>query len=74
LGDTYGITQTCLGGFSREAESGEDRERLYQKICISFVFHVFLLSPSCGWLIEETFVRVHAKNLITLGVFATTLL
>ncbi len=26
------------------------------------------------WLVEETFVRVHMKNLITLGVFATTLL
>jgi len=38
------------------------------------LFFIFLLSPNCGWLIEEAFVRVHRKNLITLCVFATTLL
>lgn len=74
MGDTYGITQACLGGFGREAQSGEDRERLDQKICVGFVFHIFLLSPSCGWLIEETFFRFHDENLIILGVFAITLL
>ena len=41
-------------------------------LVLFFIF--FILSPNCVWLIEETFVRVRAKNLITLGVFATTLL